>query len=109
MIFLASIINNGTGAVNPGDKFKIHFYLDGKEVATYASEVTTIPVGGMTFVCARGVKGKNWVASKGNFKVTAAIDVSENIDLNMQNNKCEAELIIPAGKVIPAETAAIIK
>jgi beta-glucosidase len=109
VIFMASLINNGTGSINTGDNLKIHFYIDGKEVATYKSKVTSIPVGGMDFVCARGVKGKNWIASKGNFKVTAAIDVSEGEDLNMQNNKCEAELTIPFGKVIPAEIAAIIK
>ena len=109
VIFMASLINNGTGPIKAGDNLKIRFYVDGKEVATFNSKMTSIPVGGMDFVCGQGVKNKNWIASKGNFKVTAAIDVSESKDLNMQNNKCEAELTIPGGKVIPAEIAAIIK
>lgn len=109
VIFIASLINNGTGPVKAGDNLKIRFYVDGKMVATYNSKVTSIPVGGMDFVCGQGVKNKNWFASKGNFKITAAIDVSEDIDLNMQNNNCEALLTIPDGKVIPAEIAAVIK
>jgi len=109
VIFMASLINNGTGPVKTGDNLRIHFYVDEKEVATFNSKVTSIPVGGMDLVFAQGVKNKNWVASKGNFKVTAIIEVEESKDLNMQNNKCEAILTIPNGKVIPAEIATIIK
>ena len=109
VVFMVSLINNGTRPINSGDKLKIHFYVDGKEVATCISTVTSIPVGGMDFVCGQGVKNKNWVASKGNFKITAAIDMPESKDLNMNNNRCEAVLTIPNGKAIPAEIAAIIK
>jgi beta-glucosidase len=109
VIFMASLINNGTGPMKTSENLKIRFYVDGKEVARYTSKVTSIPTGGMDFVCAQGVKNKNWIASKGNFNVTASIDIAESKDLNMQNNKCEAELTIPNGKVIPAEIAAIIK
>jgi len=107
--FMASIINNGTCSVKAGDNLRVRFYIEGKEVATFNSKATLIPVGGMNFVCGQGVKNKNWIASKGNFKVTAVIDVTESKDLNMQNNKCEAELTIPYGKAIPSEIATIIK
>ncbi len=107
--FMVSLINNGTGPIKTGDKLKIHFYVDGKEVATCISAVTSIPVGGMDFVCGQAVRNKNWIASKGNFKVTASIDMTESKDLNMHNNKCEALLTIPNGKVIPAEIAEVIK
>lgn len=109
VVFLASLINNGTGATKNGDNHKIRFYVDGKEVASYSSKITSIPVGGMDLVCARGIKGKNWMASKGIFRITATIEVSESKDLNADNNSCEAELTIPNGRPIPIEIAGIIK
>jgi beta-glucosidase len=109
VIFMASLLNNGTAATKAGDKCKVHFYIDGKEVADYYSKTTSIPIGGMDFICARGLRGKNWVASKGNIRVTAKIELAESNDLNIQNNTCEAELTIPGGRAIPVEIAAIIK
>jgi beta-glucosidase len=106
VIFMASVINNGTMATKKGDNHKILFFVDGKEVASYFSKVSSIPVGGMDFVCASGQRGKNWVASKGEFRITATIEVSESKDLNPDNNSCEAELTIPNG---PVEIAGIIK
>ena len=63
----------------------------------------------MDFVCGQAVKNKNWIASKGNFKVTASICMDQSKDLNMHNNKCEAVLTIPNGKAIPAAIAEVIK
>ena len=109
VVFMVSLINNGTGATNIGDEHLIHFYVDGKEVASYYSRSNSIPVGGMELTCAEGLKGKNWKAENGNFKITATIEVSESKDLNKANNTCEAEIQIPNGKVIPMEIARIIK
>jgi beta-glucosidase len=109
VVFMASLINSGTGATITGDNYKIRFYVDGKDVASYYSKVTTIPVGGMDFICARGSGGKNWVATKGNFKVTAKIEIAESKDLNLKNNTCEGVLTIPDGRVIPVEIAEVIK
>jgi len=109
VVFMASLINNGTGATNIGDSHLIRFYVDGVEVAHYYSKSTAIPVGGMEFACAEGNKKANWLAKNGKFNITAKIEVAEEKDLNLQNNSCEAELTIPDGKVIPAGIAAIIK
>lgn len=109
VVFMASLINNGTGATSKGDLHTIRFYVDGKEVAYYHSKSIAIPVGGMELACAQGLKGVNWKASKGKFKITARIEVSESKDLNRQNNTCEAELQLPDGKVVPSEIARIIK
>jgi beta-glucosidase len=106
--FMASLINNGTAMVKKGDDHSVRFFVNGEKVAVYQSKSTEIPVGGMVMVCARGYKGKNWKASDGTFRITARMDISENRDLNRQNNICEAELQIPNGKVIPAEIAKII-
>jgi len=109
VVFMASIINNGTGATNVGDSHVIHFYVDDKEVAQYYSKSTSIPVGSMVLACAEGLKGINWKAANGNFKITAKIEVKESKDLNQQNNTCEAELQIPNGKAIPLEIVRIIR
>ena len=109
VVFMASLINNGTAATNKGDSHIIRFYVDGKEVANYHSKSIAIPVGGMELACAQGLKGVNWKAANGNFKITAKIEVTESADLNQQNNACEAELQIPNGKVVPAEIVRIIK
>jgi len=109
VVFMASLINNGTGATSKGDLHTIRFYVDGKEVARYSSKSIAIPVGGMELACAQGLKGLNWKASNGNFKITAKIEVSESNDLNPQNNTCDAQLQIPNGKVIPEEIARIIR
>ena len=109
VVFMVSLINNGTAAIKIRDNHFIRFYMDGKEVACYYSKSTTIPVGGMELVCAQGLKGKNWKATNGNFKVSATIEIAESNDLNKLNNTCEAELQIPNGKVIPKEIARILK
>ena len=109
VIFMASLINNGTTSTKKGDLHLIRFYVDEKEVANYHSKSNAIPVGGMELACAQGLKGINWKAANGNFKITAKIEVQEGADLNVQNNTCEAELQIPNGKVIPVEIARIIK
>jgi beta-glucosidase len=109
VIFMVSLINNGTAATATGDPHFIRFYVDGKEVAHYFSKSTSIPVGGMELACAEGLKGINWKAAKGTFRITAKIEVAESKDLNKANNNCEAELQIPNGKVIPVEIANILK
>jgi beta-glucosidase len=105
VVFMASMINNGTAGTKKGDDHIIRFYIDGKEVAAYVSKSIAIPAGGMELACAQGLKGINWKAANGNFKITATIEVSENKDLNPKNNTCEAELQIPNGKAIPVEIA----
>ncbi len=109
VVFMASLINNGTAGTKVGDDHLIRFYVDGQEVACYYSKSTSIPVGGMELACAQGLKGKNWKATNGNFKITATIEVAESKDLNKQNNIIEAELQIPNGKVIPMEIARVIR
>ena len=108
VVFMASLINNGTGATKKGDNHLIRFYVDDKEVACYYSKSIAIPVGGMQCICAQGLEGKNWVAKKGKFKITAKIEVLESKDLNKYNNLCVGQLTIPNGKVIPLNIAKIL-
>jgi beta-glucosidase len=108
IIFMASIINNGTGETQIGDDHLVHFYVNDQEVATYYSKSTTIPVGGMAMAVAEGLNKTNWKASKGQFKITAKIEANDTKDLNLNNNSCEGLLTIPNGKVIPKKIAAIL-
>lgn len=101
VVFMASIINNGTASTKLGDNHLVRFYVNGVEVANYFSKSTEIPVGGMTMAVAQGINNTPWKATKGNFKITAKIEVSEKNDLNSQNNACDGLLTIPNGKVIP--------
>ena len=59
-----------------GDNLKIRFYVDGEEVANYYSKMTSIPVGGMDFVCAEVLKVKTGLHQNGKFNMTATIDDS---------------------------------
>lgn len=107
VFFMASLLNNGTKATKSGENHLIHFYVNDKKVATYFSKSNNIPVGGMEMICAQGLNGIDWTASKGDFKITAKIEVDN--DLNMTNNFCEGKLTIPNGKVIPKKIVQILK
>ncbi|HOX82590.1 MAG TPA: glycoside hydrolase family 3 C-terminal domain-containing protein [Chryseolinea sp.] len=109
VVFMASLINSGTAATKAGDKHIIHFYVDGTEVAYYHSINTSISAGGMQLACAQSLSGKNWLPSKGTFKIVATVETIKDNDLVEGKNSCEAQLIIPNGKVIPIEIATILK
>lgn len=109
VVFMASVINKGTGALKKGDEYKLHFYVNGKEVAAYSTSNTIIPVGGMDMAVASGSGGKDWIGVDGKYAITATIEIAADKDLNAKNNTCQGELIIPNGKVIPLEIANILK
>jgi beta-glucosidase len=107
--FMASLINNGTGSTKKNEKYVVRFYVDGKEVASYSSTTVAIPAGGMELACAQGIKGVNWTASNGTFNITARIEIAAGSDLIQENNACNAQLIIPNGKVIPMDLIQFLK
>jgi beta-glucosidase len=108
VVFMASIINNGTAAIKKGDSYKVHFYVNGKEVAAAYTVSSSIPVGGMELSVAKGLNGKEWMAANGKFNIKAIFEITEAKDLNKQNNTCEGQLIVPNGKVIPMEFVKIL-
>ena len=109
VVFMASVINKGTGALKKGAEYKLHFYVNGKEVAAYSTSNTIIPAGGMDMAVASGSGGKDWIGVDGKYAITATIEIAADKDLNAKNNTCQGELIIPNGKVIPLEIANILK
>jgi beta-glucosidase len=103
VVFMASLINNGTGETKKGEDHIVRFYVDGKEVAHYYSKSIGITVGGMEQVCAQASNATDWTATAGEFKITAKVEVSKSKDLIEENNICEGQLNVPNGKVIPME------
>ncbi len=109
VVFMASVINSGTAAIKKEDAYKLHFYVNGKEVANYVTNNSIIPVGGMDMAVASGLGGKDWIAANGKYVITAAIEIISSKDLNVKNNTCQGELIIPNGRVISMDIVNIIK
>lgn len=109
VVFMASVINSGTGDFKKGDAYKLHFYVNGKEVASYDTNQDMIPEGGMEMAVANGTGGKQWIATNGKHQITARIEVMAAKDLNLKNNTVKGELMIPNGRVIPSEIAQILK
>lgn len=109
VVFMVSLINNGTADTKKGDKHLVRFYVDNEEVAYFYSKSLAIPVGSMELVCAQSSAPTNWKATNGSFNITAKIERMESTDLNQGNNSCEGLLTVPDGKVIPITIAEIIK
>jgi len=108
VLFLVSVINNGTGVTKLGDSHIVEFAVNGENVAYYHSKKLVIPVGGMEVICAQGIKHKNWKAQEGKFRISANILTNGNEELNLNNNSCEGRLTIPDGKVLPMEISNLI-
>ena len=109
VVFMASVINSGTADFKKGDAYKLHFFVNGKEVATYHTNDAFIPAAGMDMAVASGVNGKDWIAVNGKHAITAAIEIVTANDLNEKNNSCIGQLVIPDGKVISIEIVNILK
>ncbi|MCV9387419.1 glycoside hydrolase family 3 C-terminal domain-containing protein [Reichenbachiella ulvae] len=101
VVFMVSLINNGTAPTQVGDAHHIRFYLDGDEIANYFSQSISIPAGGMHLACAQELDGINWIAREGDFEVTAEIVVDRVGELNTDNNRCVGRLSLPNGRVVP--------
>ncbi len=89
VIFLAAIINRGTGASPEGIVHNVTFRVNGTEISKSVELTHSIPVGGMALVCGNlGISNTNaWVAGKpGSYSITASVNedksISETIDTN---------------------------
>ncbi len=109
VVFIASLINNGTAPIQPGETIKVSFMVDGKPVARYVSTSTTIPAGGMHMACAEGLNGVNWLAQNGEYHISAEVEIASGKEISTENNACHAVLTVPDGKILPAEIASQIK
>ena len=96
VVFLADILNQGTGASAGGTVHEVVFKVNGKEVSTANEFSGIIPAGGMKMVCANvGPEVINsWITSKhGKFEVEAEVDPSNKIDECIETNNSALDTI----------------
>ena len=105
VIFMASLINNGTAPIKKGDLIAVSFYVNHEKVATHFSKSLDIPVGGMEFIAAEGINNTNRTASNGVFEISAEVELDGTDELNILNNTCKAQLTVPNGRTIPMDIA----
>jgi beta-glucosidase len=102
VVFLASILNVGTGPSPENVVHRVAFYVNDTLVCWSDECKRSIPVGGMTLVCADGgPNNKNtWNAADGSFVISAFVDSSSTIAESIEdNNRHSATLTLPGGKV----------
>jgi beta-glucosidase len=92
VIFLATIMNRGTGPSPSSTFHEVSFSVDGKYAATSFALEDSIAKGGMALVCSNIMEGNNninyWVAGKpGTYTVEAIVDPkSAIVETNDNNN-----------------------
>ena len=98
VIFLATVLNRGTGASPNGTVHEVTFSVNGRQISKSVEMTNSIPAGGMALVCGNlGINGSNsWIASKpGTYNVEAMVNsdkiISETIDTN---NTAETSLTV---------------
>ena len=90
VIFLASVINRGTGASPAGASHEIIFKIDGQAAALANDYKYSIPAGGMALICANTGIGNStnyWTAGNpGNHTISAEINPNHLIQETAINN-----------------------
>jgi len=104
VIFLATILNIGTGPSPAGVVHEVTFSLNGQQISKSTEFTGSISAGGMALVCgSQGVNGSNlWIAgTPGTYSIEAAVNsaktIPETIDTN--NNMSFSLKVYPAGPV----------
>ena len=93
VVFLATVINQGTGPSPAGQSHQVTFFVDGTEVSQSIDFDSAIPVGGMALVGANiGFDGKSsWSASQvGTFSLKAEVDADSRIDECIESNNAKS-------------------
>ena len=88
VVFLATIVNKGTGASEDGTFQKVVFKINGSEVSRSFDFNGSIKPGGMVQVCATNYNGSNyWIAgATGNYQVEATVDPENDIEECIEDN-----------------------
>ena len=88
VVFLATILNRGTGISPGGTVHKVVFNVDGTEVSRSIEFSGSIKPGGMMQVCASMYNGSNWwtAGEPGTFEVEAIVDPDNSINECIENN-----------------------
>ncbi|MCU7499761.1 MAG: T9SS type A sorting domain-containing protein [Ignavibacteria bacterium] len=87
--FLATVMNQGTGATSKDTKIKVLFKIDGKEVSWSTNYSAPVPAGGMALIGADGgPEGSySWTAGNtGTFTLEATADYDNSVDECVESN-----------------------
>ena len=97
VLFLATIINRGTGPSPSGSIHQVNFSVDGQSVTKSIEFTESIPAGGMALVCANvGVSdaANAWIAkSPGKYFVTATVNPAQTIDETIAANNTRSDTL----------------
>ncbi len=88
VVFLATILNRGTGESTSGTIHKVVFKMNGIEVSRSMEFSGSIKPGGMMQVCATMYNGSNWwkAGEPGSYEVEAIVDPDNSISECIENN-----------------------
>jgi len=88
VLFVASVLNRGTGPTPAGRDLSVEFRVDGQVVATSPALPQIIPAGGMALLCGSIIPaGKaGWTAGAGKFAVQAEVDSHHAIEETIESN-----------------------
>jgi beta-glucosidase len=88
VLFVASVLNRGTGATPAGKALSVAFRVDGKPVSWSPDFTESIPAGGMALVCgSQGPDGKpHWTAGAGTFTLQAEVNPKHLIEETLESN-----------------------
>ncbi len=96
VIFLATIINRGTGASPEGTVHNVAFSVNGQEISRSVEFTHSIPTGGMALVCGNiGVNNTNvWIAGKpGTYSITASVNEDKSIPETIDTNNTAVAML----------------
>ena len=86
VLFLATILNEGTSPSPAGITHKVSFRVSGLPVSTSTEFSGPIPTGGMALVCARGGPDAYIASQAGTYQVEACVDPDNMIDELAEDN-----------------------
>ena len=96
VIFLATILNGGTGPSPDGSIHNVTFSINGEPVSKSTSFTNSIPAGGMALVCGeQGVKGANsWISGKpGSYEIQASVNNDKSIQETIDTNNTSTSIL----------------
>jgi hypothetical protein len=100
VIFLATVINRGTGPSPAGNIQGVTFSLNGQQISKSTNFTGSIPAGGMALVCGNlGINGSNsWVAGKpGSYNIGAVVNEDKTIPETIDTNNTASGSVTVSG------------
>jgi beta-glucosidase len=102
VIFVASVVNRGTGPVPAERVARVLFSVNDKVVAGGRLAGTPLPPGGMALVSSdSGAARPSWTAREGKFEVLAEVNPDLAVDEPETNNVCRGTMVLPGGRILP--------